>query len=57
MLLLTFEQYHKENWTPELNRAWKNALTTITQQMLRGARVESVSEPKVVSPTKKANIR
>jgi hemoglobin-like flavoprotein/uncharacterized protein YjbI with pentapeptide repeats len=57
ILLLTFEQYLQENWTPELNRAWKNALTTITQQMLKGTRAESVSEPEVVSATKKANIR
>lgn len=57
ILLLTFEQYLQENWTPELNRAWKNALTTITQQMLKGTRTESVSLPEVVSATKKANIR
>lgn len=54
ILLLTFEQYLQESWTPELNRAWKNALTTITQQMLRGARTESVSAPEVA---KKANTR
>ncbi|BAY78299.1 globin domain protein [Nostoc linckia NIES-25] len=54
ILLLTFEQYLQESWTPELNRAWKNALTTITQQMLKGSRTESVSAPEVA---KKANTR
>ncbi|MDZ8107867.1 MAG: globin domain-containing protein [Nostoc sp. DedQUE12a] len=57
ILLLTFEQYLQESWTPELNRAWKNALTTITQQMLKGTRTESVSVPEIASTTKKANIR
>ncbi|MFN6565408.1 MAG: pentapeptide repeat-containing protein [Nostoc sp. ChiSLP01] len=57
ILLLTFEQYLQENWTPELNRAWKNALTAITQQMLKGTRTESVSVPEIASTTKKANTR
>lgn len=36
-LLLTFEQYLREDWTPELKRAWTDAYGTITAQMLRGA--------------------
>lgn len=35
-LLLTFEQYLKDDWTPELKTAWRDAYGTITAQMLQG---------------------
>lgn len=57
ILLLTFEQYLQEDWTPELSRAWKNALTAITKQMLKGVSAESGSVPAVASATSKTNIR
>lgn len=33
-LLLTFEQYLKDDWTPELKKAWTDAYGTIAAQML-----------------------
>jgi hemoglobin-like flavoprotein/uncharacterized protein YjbI with pentapeptide repeats len=56
-LLLTFEEYLQEDWTPEVKKAWQNALTTIRQQMLKGARTEPASVPEVASATRAVNIR
>ncbi|MBE9200758.1 MULTISPECIES: pentapeptide repeat-containing protein [unclassified Nodularia (in: cyanobacteria)] len=39
-LLLTFEQYLEEDWTPEVNKAWLNAYRAITALMLKGAGVD-----------------
>ena len=36
-LLKTFEQYLKEDWTPEVKQAWVDAYGLITQVMLEGA--------------------
>jgi hemoglobin-like flavoprotein/uncharacterized protein YjbI with pentapeptide repeats len=41
-LLLTFEQYLLEDWTPEVKKAWLDAFTAITALMLKGAGVENV---------------
>ncbi len=41
-LLITFEQYLKEDWTPEVKKAWLDAFTAITSLMLKGAGVENV---------------
>jgi hemoglobin-like flavoprotein/uncharacterized protein YjbI with pentapeptide repeats len=35
-LLLSFEQYLQEDWTPELKKAWTDAYGAITAQMLQG---------------------
>ncbi|MEG4166658.1 MULTISPECIES: globin domain-containing protein [unclassified Microcoleus] len=49
-LLMTFEQYLQEDWTPEVKRAWTDAYRTITGLMLKGAVV--VSTPNVVPDEK-----
>ncbi|MEG4840772.1 globin domain-containing protein [Microcoleus sp. B9-D4] len=49
-LLMTFEQYLQEDWTPEVKRAWTDAYRTITGLMLKGAGV--VSTPNVVPDEK-----
>lgn len=36
-LLMTFEQYLGEDWTPEVKKAWLDAFTAITALMLKGA--------------------
>ena len=36
-LLMTFEQYLKEKWTPEVKQAWVDAYGAITEIMLDGA--------------------
>lgn len=36
-LLMTFEQYLQENWTPEVKKAWLDAYRAITTLMLKGA--------------------
>jgi hemoglobin-like flavoprotein len=36
-LLITFEQYLKEDWTSEVKKAWLDAFTAITSLMLKGA--------------------
>ncbi len=36
-LLTTFEQYLKEDWTPEVKQAWVDAYGAITTLMLEGA--------------------
>ncbi|MBD1876115.1 mechanosensitive ion channel [Nodosilinea sp. FACHB-131] len=36
-LLQTFEQYLKEDWTPEVKQAWTNTFDAIAQIMLEGA--------------------
>ncbi|BAY22103.1 globin domain protein [Calothrix sp. NIES-2100] len=40
-LLLTFEQYLVEDWTPEVKKAWLDAFTAITALMLNGAGVDN----------------
>ena len=40
-LLVTFEQYLKEDWTAEVKKAWQEALREITTLMLKGTRQES----------------
>ncbi|MBW4597792.1 MAG: pentapeptide repeat-containing protein [Brasilonema angustatum HA4187-MV1] len=45
-LLVTFEQYLQQHWTPEVKKAWLDAFTAITALMLKGAGEEST--PKVV---------
>ncbi|QIR36328.1 globin [Tolypothrix sp. PCC 7910] len=45
-LLVTFEQYLQEDWTPEAKRAWLNAYRAITALMLKG--VGQQSSPQVV---------
>ncbi|MEG4916632.1 MULTISPECIES: globin domain-containing protein [unclassified Microcoleus] len=49
-LLMTFEQYLQEDWTPEVKRAWTDAYRTISGLMLKGAVV--VSTPNVVPDEK-----
>ncbi|MEG4854378.1 pentapeptide repeat-containing protein [Microcoleus sp. B5-D4] len=49
-LLMAFEQYLQEDWTPEVKRAWTDAYRTITGLMLKGAGV--VSTPNVVPDEK-----
>jgi uncharacterized protein YjbI with pentapeptide repeats/hemoglobin-like flavoprotein len=44
-LLVTFEQYLQQHWTPEVKKAWLDAFTAITALMLKGAGKES--SPKV----------
>ncbi len=51
-LLMTFEQYLQQDWTPEVKQAWKDAYTAITALMLKGASAESAS--KVISHEKAA---
>ncbi|MTJ12270.1 flavohemoprotein [Anabaena sp. UHCC 0187] len=36
-LLITFEQYLAEDWTPEIKQAWLDAYGVITTLMLKGA--------------------
>jgi len=49
-LLMSFEQYLQEDWTPEVKRAWTNAYRAIIGLMLKGARADS--SPKVVADQK-----
>jgi hemoglobin-like flavoprotein/uncharacterized protein YjbI with pentapeptide repeats len=51
-LLMTFEQYLQEDWTPEVKKAWLNAYKAITGLMLKGAVEESL--PQVVEAQKPA---
>lgn len=51
-LLLTFEQYLLEDWTPEVKKAWLDAYKAITSLMLKGAKEES--SPQVVEAEKPA---
>lgn len=37
VLLLTFEQYLQDGWTPELKQAWTDAYAAIATQMLQGS--------------------
>jgi hemoglobin-like flavoprotein/uncharacterized protein YjbI with pentapeptide repeats len=50
-LLLSFEQYLQDDWTPEVKLAWVNAYTAVTTLMLKGAGEEYAPE-KVQSQTK-----
>ena len=47
-LLTTFEQYLKEQWTPEVKQAWVDAYGAISQIMLDGA---DYSQAEVTLPT------
>jgi hemoglobin-like flavoprotein/uncharacterized protein YjbI with pentapeptide repeats len=49
-LLLTFEHYLQDDWTPELKKAWRDAYGTITAQMLQGAAKQA---PPQVTPAQK----
>ncbi|MEG4200560.1 pentapeptide repeat-containing protein [Microcoleus sp. Pol12A5] len=49
-LLMAFEQYLQEDWTPEVKRAWTDAYRTITGLMLKGAGADS--SPNVVADQK-----
>jgi hemoglobin-like flavoprotein/uncharacterized protein YjbI with pentapeptide repeats len=51
-LLMTFEQYLLEDWTPEVKKAWLDAYRAITTLMLKGASEES--SPQVVEAQKPA---
>jgi uncharacterized protein YjbI with pentapeptide repeats len=50
-LLMAFEQYLQEDWTPEVKLAWTDAYRAITGLMLKGAVV--VSTPNVARDEKK----
>lgn len=39
-ILITFEQYLQQDWTPEVKKAWEDAYRTITSIMLQGASTE-----------------
>jgi hemoglobin-like flavoprotein len=52
-LLMSFEQYLQQDWTPEVKQAWVDAYTAITALMLKGASAESA--PKVISDEKAAS--
>ncbi len=47
-LLMTFEQYLQEDWTPDVKKAWVNAYRAITTLMLKGAGEEPL--PKTEKP-------
>ncbi len=49
-LLLTFEQYLQEDWTPELKKAWLDTYTAITTLLLKV--IEKESAPNVVPAEK-----
>ncbi|MEG4533914.1 pentapeptide repeat-containing protein [Microcoleus sp. D2_18a_D3] len=49
-LLMAFEQYLQEDWTPEVKLAWTDAYRTITGLMLKGAGADS--SPNVVPDQK-----
>ena len=49
-LLMSFEQYLQEDWTPEVKRAWTNAYIAITGLMLKDSGADS--SPKVVADEK-----
>ncbi|MBW4567958.1 MAG: pentapeptide repeat-containing protein [Tolypothrix carrinoi HA7290-LM1] len=51
-LLMSFEQYLQQDWTPEVKQAWVDAYRAITALMLKGASAESA--PKVISDEKAA---
>ncbi|MGB3557487.1 MAG: pentapeptide repeat-containing protein, partial [Geitlerinemataceae cyanobacterium] len=53
-LLLTFEQYLQDDWTPEVKKAWHNAFTAITKKMLKGA--SAYSAPTVVEVNKSTSL-
>src|SRR4028118_1702699 len=43
-LLMTFEEYLQEDWTPEVKLGWTDAYRAITALMLKGAGVETTPE-------------
>ncbi|MGB3203842.1 MAG: pentapeptide repeat-containing protein [Crinalium sp.] len=49
-LLMAFEQYLQEDWTPDVKQAWTDAYRAITGLMLKGAVVETT--PNVVPDQK-----
>ncbi|GAX40706.1 globin domain protein [Tolypothrix sp. NIES-4075] len=51
-LLMSFEQYLQQDWTPEVKQAWVDAYRAITALMLKGASAEY--PPKVISDQKAA---
>lgn len=50
-LLLSFEQYLQDDWTPELKKAWTDAYGTITAQMLKGAGIVDTAEDRSPAET------
>jgi nitric oxide dioxygenase len=52
-LLTTFEQYLKEDWTPQVKQAWVDAYGAISNIMLDGA---DYSEAEIALPTPTGNI-
>ena len=54
-LLMSFEQYLQQDWTPEVKQAWVDAYRAITALMLKGA--GQASSPTVVRDEKKAIIK
>ncbi|WP_148292362.1 MULTISPECIES: globin family protein [Planktothrix] len=51
-LLMTFEQYLQEDWTPEVKKAWVEIYTKTSQLMLEGAGVD-ISKLSTQSETEK----
>lgn len=49
-LLVTFEQYLQEEWTPEVKQAWSDAFAAITAQMLKVAGEDSSPEVVIDEP-------
>ena len=52
-LLTTFEQYLKEDWTPQVKQAWVDAYVAISDIMLDGA---DYSEAEIALPTPTAEV-
>ncbi|MEG4225418.1 pentapeptide repeat-containing protein [Microcoleus sp. N9_B2] len=54
-LLMAFEQYLQQDWTPEVKLAWTEAYRAITALMLKGAGVETT--PNVVRDEKEVTLK
>ncbi|MEG4456900.1 pentapeptide repeat-containing protein [Microcoleus sp. N9_A1] len=54
-LLMAFEQYLQQDWTPEVKLAWTEAYRAITALMLKGAGVETT--PNVVPDEKEVTLK
>ncbi|MEG4484113.1 pentapeptide repeat-containing protein [Microcoleus sp. D2_18a_B4] len=54
-LLMAFEQYLQQDWTPEVKLAWTEAYRAITALMLKGAGVETI--PNVVRDEKEVTLK
>lgn len=50
-LLLSFEQYLQDDWTPELKKAWTDAYETIMAEMLKGAGIVHTEEDRSPAET------